>query len=56
VSVINEVEKRLEHNLLHEKFLKETLEALKDKIEMFDNEVAYVKDGNNLKPCIVVRS
>lgn len=54
MSVINEVKKRLEHNKLHEKFLAETLETLEQKIEIFDNEIAYVKDGGEFKPCIIV--
>ena len=54
MSVIKEVEKRLRHNKIHEEFLLETLELLKEKEEVFKNEIAYCKIKNELKPCVIV--
>lgn len=53
-AVIKEVKKRLEHSRLHEQFLLETLETLKEKEDVFNNEVAFCKIDNKLVPCVVV--
>ena len=56
MKIIEEVQKRIDHNKLHEKFLTETLETLKKKVDIFNNGVAYVKEdnSNHLKSCLIV--
>jgi hypothetical protein len=56
MKIIEEVQKRLDHNKLHEQFLLDTLETLKTKVDIFNNGVAYVKDDKdgNVKPCVIV--
>lgn len=53
MSVIEEIEKRLKHNKFHEKFLSETLKILKEKVEIFNSEMAYVNIDGDYKPCLV---
>lgn len=54
MSVKDEIKKRIKHNQKHEQFLKECLEKLEAKESILNGEVAYLKQKNEIVPCLVV--